>query len=261
MKIAVVIIHFGKLETTKNCLKQLSKKIGDHQVIVINNTPDDCKVLTAIIPRTKYIDSGSNVGFAKAVNAGIKLALKDKNISHVLLMNNDLAISFGSLNQLLQTYNRYGQAGIVAPVLHHAGGFDWGGKYNRWSGMVKHKNWGNKPKTIQTVDHVAGAAMLISRTLFDKIELFDERFFLYFEDIDFCIRARQASFTLHINPDVVAEHLVSAGSNPGERTAYQWKSHFQFVTKHLFKYAFPTAYIYDALIYPIWVLKEEINDK
>lgn len=261
MKIAVVIIHFGKLETTKNCLKQLSKKIGDNQVIVINNTPEDAKVLSTIIPRTKYIDNGKNVGFSKAVNAGIKLALKDQNISHVMLINNDVTISFGSLNQLLQTYNRYGQAGIVAPVLQHAGGYDWGGKYNKWSGMVRHKNWGNKPKTIQTVDHVAGAAMLISRALFDKIGLFDERFFLYFEDVDFCLRARLAGFTLHINPDVVAEHMVSTGSSAEERAAYQWRSHFQFVSKHLFKHALPTAYIYDALIYPLWVLKEAIHDK
>lgn len=170
-------------------------------------------------------------------------------------MNNDLSLTFGSFAQLLLTFNKFPTAGIVSPVLHHQGGYDWGGKYSKWSGMVRHKNWENKPKTTQTVAHVAGAAMLISRAVVDKIGLFDERFFLYFEDLDFCLRATSAGFTIHINPDVVAEHAVSSGSNVFSRTKHQWISHVKFVTKHLFKLSYPTAYLYDLLIYPLWVFR------
>ncbi len=255
MKIAVIILHYGKLEATKACLKELKHKIGDNQVILVNNTPDDCKGLTLVIPGTKLINCGKNLGFAAGVNQGIRLALKDKSITHVFLLNNDLTIEFGSFAQLLLTYNRFPQAGIVTPVLRHAGGYDWGGKYNRWTGMVKHKNWDNKPKTTQTVAHVAGAAMLISREVIANIGDFDERFFLYFEDLDFCLRAKQAGFTIHINPDVVASHTISASTNSYTRTKYQWMSHLKFVTKHLFKLAYPTAYLYDIFLYPLWLVK------
>lgn len=259
MKIAVIILHYGKLATTKNCLHDLSKKIGDNQVIIINNTQEDCKDLIRIIPGTKLINNPQNLGFAAGVNQGITLALKDKNITHFFLMNNDLSISTGSFNQLLLTFNRFERAGLVSPVLHHAGGYDWGGRYNKWTGMVKHKNWENKPKTTQTVEHVAGATMLISREVIEKIDMFDERFFLYFEDLDFCLRATQAGFTIHINPDVIAEHAVSSGSSALGRTKYQWQSHLRFISKHLFKLAYPTAYIYDMLFYPLVMFKLAIK--
>ena len=254
MKIAVIILHYGKLETTKKCLVDLSKKISEHKVILINNTQDDISGLAKIINGTKIINNKTNVGFAGGVNQGIALASNDKSITHYFLMNNDLSISFGSFAQLLLTFTRFPKCGIVSPVLHHGEVYDWGGKYNKWSGMVKHKNWPNKPKTTQTVGHVAGAAMLMSHELVDKIGMLDERFFLYFEDLDFCLRATNAGYTIHINPDVVADHEVSAGSNLFGRTKYQWASHFKFVNKHLFKLVYPTAYIYDLIIYPLWLL-------
>ncbi len=255
MKIAVIILHYGKIETTKRCLRDLSKKIGDHQVILINNTNDKVEELQKIIPGTKLINNPENLGFATAVNQGITLAQKDKSVTHFFLMNNDLSITFGSFAQLLLTFNKFGSAGIVSPVLHHEGGYDWGGKFNKWSGSVKHKNWGNKPKTTQTVEHVAGAAMLISQEVVSKIGKFDERFFLYFEDLDYCLRAIQAGYTIHINPDVIAEHQVSAGSNLLSRTRYQWQSHLKFISKHLFTFVAPTAYLYDILFYPLIMLK------
>lgn len=255
MQIAVIILHFGKLQTTKNCLSELKKKLGTNKVILINNTSDDIAVLSKIIPGTKLIDNKANTGFAKGVNQGIALALKDKSIGAVFLMNNDLSLSFGGFTQLELVFNKISTAGIVTPILHHAGGYDWGGRYNKWTGMVKHKNWGNKPKTIQSVEHVAGAAMLIKREVIEKIGMFDERFFLYYEDLDFCLRTKAAGYTIHIAPDVVAEHAVSAGSNATGRTVYQWQSHLKFILKNLGKIVYPTAFLYDAIFYPLILLK------
>ena len=188
MKIAVIILHYGLIATTRNCLSKLKEKIGPHQVILINNTQDDLSPLTTIISGTQLINNPTNYGFARGVNQGISLALKDQSITHFFLMNNDLYLSVGNLQQLLLTFNKYFTAGIVSPVLHHALHYDWGGKYNCWTGMVHHKNWENKPKTTLSVSHVAGAAMLISHEVIVKFGLLDERFFLYFEDLDFCLR-------------------------------------------------------------------------
>jgi len=261
MKIAVIILHFGKLETTKNSLTKLKDKIGENTLIIINNTQDDCKGLTLVIPGTKLIDNRQNVGFAKGVNQGIALALKDPDVTHFFLMNNDLELATGGFKQMELVFNKIASAGIVSPILHHAGGYDWGGKYNRWTSMVKHKNWQNKPKTIQSVEHVAGAAMLIKRSVVKKIGMLDERFFLYFEDLDFCLRTTAEPYTIHITPDVVAEHAVSAGSTSVTRTKYQWASHFKFVTKHLFRLAYPTAYFYDLTVYPLWLLRSVLLPK
>lgn len=255
MKITVIILHYGRLSTTKECLKNLSKKIDNHQVVLINNTKEDITDLGKIIKGTKIINNEENVGFAKGVNQGINLAQKDKSVTHYFLMNNDLSLSSGSFNQLLLTFTKFKNAGVVSPVLRHNHGYDWGGRYNKWTGMVKHKNWINKPKTIQTVEHVAGASMLISREAAEKIGLFDERFFLYFEDLDYCLRVRKAGFTIHINPEVIADHAVSSGSNAFKRTIYQWNSHLKFTTKHLFKLTLPTAYLFNLIFYPLVMIK------
>lgn len=261
MKIAVVMLHYGLLATTTQCLYDLKDKIGDNTLILVNNTQDDIASLNQIIFGTKIINNSKNLGFARGVNQGISLAFKDKSITQFFLMNNDLSISTGSFSQLLLTFNKFPSAGIVSPILHHKKGYDWGGKYNKWTGMVRHKNWGNKPKTSLSVTHVAGAAMLIKREVLEKIGMLDERFFLYFEDLDFCLRATSAGFTIHINLDVVAEHAVSAGSNAYNRTKYQWRSHVQFVTKHLFRLAYPTAYLYDIFIYPLWLLMSVLHPR
>ncbi len=255
MKIGIVILHYGSLATTKKCLVELKKKSLDNQIFLINNSTQDVSSLVSIIHHTTLLNNEANLGFATAINKGIVQAMKDHTITHVLLLNNDLTLSFGSLTQLALVMTQDPRVGIVSPILHHAGGYDWGGKYNIWSGMVKHKNWPNKPKTIQSVSHVAGAAMLLSRQVVEAVGVFDERFFMYYEDLDYCLRTTQAGFTINIIPDVVAEHLVSSSTNTYQRTKYQWLSHFKFVNKHLFKLAYPTAYIYDLIFYPIIYLK------
>lgn len=258
MKITIIIIHYGLIETTKKCLTNLKPKIGDHQLILINNTSDDIKDLTNIIKGTTLIDNRKNLGFAKSVNQGITIALKDKAVGAVFLMNNDLTITRGGFNQLNLVLNKIPSAGIVTPILHHKRGYDWGARLNKWTGMVKHTNWVNLPKTIQPAQHVAAATMLIRRKLIDKIGLFDERFFVYYEDVDYCLRAYDNLSTIHITPDVEAEHAGSSGSSITTRTRHQWISHFRFVNKYVFKHVYPTAYLYSFIMYPLFTLKSII---
>jgi len=256
MKIAVIIIHYGQLSTTRTCLLALRNKLSTHQLILINNTSYDVAELLKIIPGTKLIDNQTNLGFAKAVNQGVALASSDPEVGAYLLMNNDLSFSFGSLDLLAKTFLSKPACGIVSPVLHHHQAlYDWGGKYNKWTGMVKHRNFEQKPKTILTVDHVAGAAMLVKREVVDNIGLLDERFFLYYEDLDYCLRAAKAGFSIHINPEIVAEHAVSTSSNALTRTLSQWRSHIVFVAKYLPLTAFPTAILVDILFYPLITFK------
>lgn len=254
-KLALVIIHYGSPAVTRACLIALRPKLAGNELILINNTPEDITDLVALIPQTRLIDNRANLGFAKAVNQGITLALTDPAVTHFMLVNNDLSLAFGTLAELTRTFDRYPRVGIVSPVLHHGNKYDWGGKYNRWLALVKHVNWENKPKTTLSVTHVAGAAMLLSRALIDRIGLFDERFFLYYEDLDYCLRATSAGFTVHINPQVVAEHAVSSSSRLLTRTLHQWRSHVLFVTKHLPLRALPTAIITDLVYYPLLTLK------
>lgn len=253
------MLHYGSKEITRATLNSLKPKLDAHQLILLNNSHEDISSLAAIIPNTILLDHRENIGFARGVNLGIAASLKDKSITHVFLMNNDLTIASGNFDILLRTFQSKSSAAIVSPILHHVGGYDWGGKYNRWTGMVKHTNWDNKPKTIISVSHVAGAAMLIPREVLVKVGLFDERFFLYYEDLDFCLRVREAGYTIHINPEVVGEHLVSSGSNLIARSMREWRSHLLFLFKYLPVKVYPTALIWDSVFYPLILLKSIIG--
>ena len=112
MKIAIIILHYGSFATTKHALADLAKKIGDNELILINNTSDDISPLSRMIPGTKLINNPRNLGFAKGVNQGIRLALKDKSLTHFFLMNNDLVLSSGSFAQLLLTLTNFPQQAL-----------------------------------------------------------------------------------------------------------------------------------------------------
>lgn len=256
MRLGLIIIHYGKQATTQACLQALRPKIGSHRLILINNTAEDIPSLAKIIPTTYLIENKKNIGFAKAVNQGLKYAMSQPDLDAFFLLNNDLGFLSGSIDSLLKLFRTKPTAGILSPVLKHGHGvFDWGGRYQRWTASVKHRNYELVPKMVLQVDHIAGAAMLIHRRVVEKIGYFDERFFLYFEDLDYCLRTLAAGFTIHISPDLVLTHSVSAGSRALRRTLYQWHSHLQFVSKHLFKYSYPTAYLYSLVFYPLVILK------
>lgn len=256
MQTAAIILHYGKVETTRSCLKNLKKKIKNNPLIIINNTRDDISKLARIIPTTKIINNDSNLGFARGVNQGITLALSMKDVDSILLLNNDLEISFGSIEMLKKTLNTKKSAGIVSPILRHSENmYDWGGKFNKWIGNVKHQNFEQKPKRVIDVDSVAGAAMLIKRELIEKIGMFDEQFFLYFEDLDFCLRCKNAGYKIYIDPEIVATHEISKSSTAMSRTVNQWKSHILFIVKYMFRGVYPTALIYDVLFYPLILIK------
>lgn len=256
MTTTVIILHFGSIATTKQSLKALSKKISSHNLIIVNNTKDQISDLAKIIPGTKVLESGKNLGFAAGVNIGIRKALQDKHTDSVMLFNNDLELTHGTIDMLRKTLFEKDNIGIVSPVLHHSGNqYDWGGKYSKWTGNAKHQNFEQKPKRNIQVDHVAGAAMLIKREVIELIGGFDERYFLYFEDLDFCLKVSRAGYMIIIDSQVVAEHAVSSSSTPLKRTLWQWKSHLLFILSHLPRVVYPTAILYNLLFYPLIIAK------
>lgn len=255
MTIARVIIHYGDLAHTRSCLTSLAGKMQGEPVVVVNNTPTDLSSLRKIVPQLTLIENHANLGFAKAVNRGIREALEDPEVEAVLLVNNDAVLEQGALSELKLALRKFPTAGILAPMLHHAGGYDWGAKLSPWLGTVRHKNWPNKPKTAIHADHVAAAAMLIRRSVLEQVGYFDERFFLYYEDVDYCLRVRQAGYAIQLVPDVVFAHLGSASSGRRKRTLVEWQSHAKFVLKYLPRPVYPTALLTDLVLYPLYLLK------
>lgn len=169
-----------------------------------------------------------NRGFAKAANIGIKNAL-GKGSNKILLLNPDISISKKQIETLVLT-----SGDIISPVLVSEGKVDFGGKINWLFGRTTHGKY-------KDIEYVSGACMMVDKKVFEKIGFFDERFFMYCEDVDFCLRAKKAGFEIRSNQNIKVNHKLSKNKR---KYRYVLQSNLKFINKWVPWYFKPTAYLY-----------------
>lgn len=220
-KIFVIILNFNGIETLLPCLNSIFQSdYPNFEVVVVDNDSKDESFEKARLnySRAHFIKNSTNVGFSKGNNIGIRYAL-EKFADHVFVLNNDTVIEKNTLSTLVKEIEASPLTGIVSPVILGADNkIIWfaGGKIN----------W-NKMRNIHLLDlpsmlpyeseYLTGCAMLVKKEVFKKIGLFDERFFLYYEDADFSVRAKKAGFNLLVIPPAHIQHLEQSNSkNPAK---------------------------------------------
>lgn len=235
-KIFIVILHYGKIETTKECIDSLKNEKYPYELIVVNNTAQKLSNKD-FIKKCIVINNYENRGFAGGVNVGIQKALGQK-ADAILLLNNDTLIIREFLGILVETLYSDTNIGIVGPAIKFWKKrkmlFDVGG-YINWFGRTNH----NEITTLKNilsheVTYLTGAAILIKKTVFQKVGSFDENYFLYYEDVDFCLRAKKTGFKIVINPQVFVSHALSKSVGKMSSTAiyHQTKSALIFGKSH-----------------------------
>lgn len=264
MQIAIVVLHYKNRNYTLKCLRSVAKIRKNNHVIRVIAVDNDEKPLNLSLKEVNIpvnvVVTGRNLGFAGGVNAGIKKALAKRNCRYVLILNNDTTVPKDLLPALTKK-----PRDIASPVVEFTATsgnkvYDYGGCVNWWTGRTKHiehKTY-NPSNTLRTgikhfenrsIDYVSGCCMLISRDVFEKIGLFDENFFFYFEDVDFCTRAKKAGFRVENEPSVKIQHKLGAsiGRWTSQAIFRNVVGNFLFVTKH-FSWHIPIAYGYLALL-------------
>jgi GT2 family glycosyltransferase len=236
--IDIVILHFGDIEVTKKCIQSLEKYLTSYRrIILINN--DVRYDITKIFKQTKKricINSGANLGFAKGVNIGIKKALEDK-ADYVVLLNNDTSSNNDFLLPLVEVLERNKQIGIAGPVIKFRAAdtflFDHGGELSPYTGSSNHDNRKKPAKDeVLLVDFISGCCMMIKADLLKTIGLFDENYFMYYEDVDFCLRAKKSNFSIAVVPVSIINHALSksVGRNSPTLIYHLTKSRKRFIS-------------------------------
>ncbi len=214
MKFYIIILHFGDITLTQSCIQSLlEKETAKFEIIVVNNKEKLARQTFSNKKSLTVINNGKNVGFAAGVNIGIKYALS-KHAGYVLLLNNDTAVKKPFIQTLADFLRNDKRAGIVGPAIaFHKDGkliYDLGGNLNKIFGRTSHteveKIEDNKPKLTT---YVTGACMMIKKEVFEITGFFDEQLFLYYEDVDFCLRAEEKGFTSYVLPSVIITHSLS----------------------------------------------------
>lgn len=210
------------------------------RLLVVDNgsTDDSVPQLRAHAPQVELITNARNLGFAAAANIGIRRALA-QGAAAVFLANNDSILAPTALSTLVDAATRQG-AGLAAPLIFwsepptaiwSAGG--WRGGLTMDLAQRPTPRGDGKPLRV---DFVTACGMLISRACVEQVGLFDERFFMYYEDMDYCLRAQALGQRILLVPRAHMWHHGAASSggadSPNER--YQMaRSSVYYFRKHV----------------------------
>ncbi|MDD5290571.1 MAG: glycosyltransferase family 2 protein [Patescibacteria group bacterium] len=200
MFFSIIITSFNTREILKNCLVSIFSSCGrkDFEIIVVDNNSSDgsAEMLNADFgQRIKLIANKKNIGFGPANNQGAKIASGE----YLFFLNSDTIIKEDILTPIKEFFLLNPEVGIIGPGLILPDGTSQKYAYGRFPGLVGLlvRNSGQEPegnKSSFTVDWVSGAALAIRKNVWGKIGGFDENFFMYFEDIDLCKRAKNFGF-------------------------------------------------------------------
>ena len=241
LELSVIIVSFNARADLERCLESLdaAPPAAPHEILVVDNGSTDGSIdLARRRPDVRLIEIGSNLGFARASNVGIR-ASRGANL---LLLNSDTVVPDGAIDRLLAALDQDRDVAVVGPRLVDAGGraeLSFGrmiGPLNelRQKRLARGRGVEARTSRRQYPDWVSGACLLVRRADAEAVGLLDERYFMYTEDVDFCAAIRARGRRVLFTPDVEVVHLRgrSAASAPAAtRDAYR-RSRLAFYEKH-----------------------------
>ena len=229
--LSVFIITYNSAPLLRSCLDSLRAQtlVGDFEVIVVDNASrdDSVAIMQTEYPEVNLIASEVNLGFGNANNA----AFSEATGRYLVLLNPDAYLPPATLERALSHMEGNAEAGMGGGLLQDTQG-NWqpsarlfpsllndsltmSGLANRYPASRFFgrfdRSWAD-PLKAAAVDWVPGAFAIVRRSLIDQIDLFDPRFFLYYEEVDLCRRIHQAGFKVFYWPDLVITHVGGASS-------------------------------------------------
>ena len=242
-RVVSVILNTNRRDDTLDCLDSLARNTYTQQTSVVVNglgTDGSLEAIQQAFPQTHILSLTDNRGYAGGNNVGLAWAL-GQGADWVLVLNEDTILADDCLARLVAVGESDPRIGVVGPMVYH---FDEPGVIQTAGGMLG-ASWSallignNQPDTGQfreprPVEWISGCAMLIRRRLLEEVGLFDERFFIYWEEIDLCLRARQAGWRLVIAPQAKLWHKgVTRDYRPQPAvTYYTTRNHFLLLQKN-----------------------------
>ncbi len=240
-KVAIVSVNYNGERDSLELLESLegirSSKFEIRKIFVDNASSDNfVKTASKKYPEIDILQNGVNKGFSGGYSRGMKHGLL-WGADFVLIINNDaLTPDKNLITSLLQTFEKYPEAGIVAPKIYFAPGFEFhkdrykkedqgkvvwfaGGKFDWENVMSIHRaideiDQGEYAGEME-MDFATGCCFLVKREVLEKVGMFDESYFAYFEDGDFSKRIIDAGYKIYYNGDTSIYHKVSQSTGAG----------------------------------------------
>ncbi len=247
-KISAIVVTYNSEKHILSSLKSLFEELlplnGEINIFDNNSTDSTIAAVKAKFPEIKLIQSARNIGFARACNA----AVRDATGEYLLFVNPDLILDPGAIRAMLQVFKNYPKAGAVVPRIRNSDdSFQSTCRnlptihnmiFSRKS-MVpisKAMNQYTLPdsESIKEVPAAAATCLMIKKEIFDRLNGFDERFFMFMEDSDLSLRIGQIGRHIYFVPEAGAVHHWGCGSSVSRitRSRYHHISVWKYFLKH-----------------------------
>jgi len=259
-KTAVIILHYKNPADTLDCLRSLI----DHeflkdpfQIYVVLNSYERgfSESIKFKFINVKVLENYENGGFAQGNNKGIRRALADGNV-YFILLNNDTKASSQAIRKMIKVAQKNETVGLISPKIYFERGYEFhkeryddnekgkviwygGGKIDWKNIYASHENVDevdkNQHEEARETDFATGCCMLLKKKTIDKAGFLDEKYFLYFEDVDYSLRVKKTGLEVFYNPNV-SIYNKNAGSTgkPGSslQIYYQTRNRLYFGMKY-----------------------------
>jgi GT2 family glycosyltransferase len=238
-----VILNTNRRRDTLECLRSL--QAGDyqpHQAVVLDNASSDGSVaaIRAALPSVAVIELTSNLGYAGNNNVGIQAAMAH-GADWILILNEDVVLAPDALSWMIAAAAADPAIGIVGPMVYHydeptviqsAGGM----LGPRWASQHRGQNQVDVGQFSEPcpVDWVTGCALLVRRAVVEQVGALDPRFFYYWEEVEWCLRARKHGWKVLFAPQARLWHKgVQRDYRPGPNvTYYATRNRLYLFSKH-----------------------------
>lgn len=250
--LSIIIPHLNRKESLKRCLASLPPARGTltYEVLVVDNGSRDGsqQMVQDTFPAVLLLRNETNEGFSRAINRG----LREARGNYLLCLNNDTFLFPQSLERLVRFMEGHPDAGVVGGKIFNKDGTIQPSArsfprletalFNRSSVLTRLfpqnpfsrryllSDWDHG--SVREVDWVSGSFFLIRRELLKKVGFFDERFFLYCEDVDYCRRTKEAGYRIYYVPEAQLVHETSYSERTVKTLFFHHQSMYRFYKKY-----------------------------
>jgi len=218
-RVMIIVLNWNGKDDTLACLESLQQvTYPNFEVLIVDNGSGDDSVaaIRTRFPQQLLIETGENLGYAGGNNVGLRHALA-QGADYCLLLNNDTQVAPDFVERLVEATEADPTIGVAGPMIYYhkrpdliwsaGGAIDWR-RGQTWMEGLDTPDSGQFGTAPRLVDFVTGCALFARRAVMEQVGLLDERFFVYYEETEWCVRAQRAGFHIIHVPQAKIWHKI-----------------------------------------------------
>ncbi|MDF2386932.1 glycosyltransferase family 2 protein [Nostoc ellipsosporum NOK] len=246
-QIYIIVLNWNGKEDTIECLESVQKiDYPNYKILLVDNgsIDDSVAAIRERFPQVSIIENGANLGFAAGNNVGIDYAIS-QGADYIFLLNNDTIVDPQILWAFIRANKQYPDAGILGSKIYYYkqpqkiwyAGVEWIPSQARFlhlgcGNIDNDKDW----REFQFPEYICGCAILVKAEVVKKIGMLEPKYFLMWEEVDWCYRAKRAGYKCLLVPESKVWHKISSSFSGGDKAPhYQyfwWRNRLLWVERN-----------------------------